>query len=173
MADQTQKRSGGARRKRGFSSAGALLQPQIRKVGEQRGFAVSRLMTHWAEVVGADLAALCRPVKVGYGRGGMGATLTVLTRGAAGPMLQARLPELRDRVNACYGYNAVGQIRVTQTSAHGFAEPAAGYDGPPAPAEPTPAARRAAERSAEPISDPELRAALAALGSRVLSHTKP
>jgi hypothetical protein len=169
MTKPTQTYRGGAGRRRGFASAGTLVQPQIRKVGETRGFAVSRLMTHWADVVGSDLATLCRPVKVGYGRGGIGATLTVLARGAAGPMLQARLPELRDRVNACYGYNAVSQIRVTQTSAHGFAEPSAAYGAPPPVYAPTPEACRAAERSAEDISDPELRAALAALGSRVMS----
>ena len=64
---------------RGFKRASSLMQGQIRHAGEQRGFAVSRLLTHWAEIVGEDTARIARPVKVGYGKRGFGATLTVLT----------------------------------------------------------------------------------------------
>ena len=85
MADKGYSGKGKRRFGKGFARAGGLVQPQIRKASESRGFAVSRLVTHWAEVVGDDIAALCRPVKVGYGRqGGLGATLTVLARGAVG-----------------------------------------------------------------------------------------
>ena len=159
------------RRAKGFAQAGGLVQTQIRKAGEARGFAVSRLLTHWAEVVGQDIARLCRPVRIHYGKGAMGATLTVLARGAAGPILQAQLPDIRARVNACYGYNAVAQIRITQTAAEGFAEPQAGWGGQPA-AMPTPAPeqRAAAADLADGVTDPDLRAALAGLGARVLSR---
>ena len=37
---------------RGFAQAASLLVPRIRAVGEARGFAVTRLLTHWAEIVG-------------------------------------------------------------------------------------------------------------------------
>jgi len=160
---------GPRRRGSGFVPAGRLVQPQIQKVGKQRGFAVSRLLTHWSEVVGQDVAALCQPVKVAYGRGGLGATLTVLARGAAGPMLQAQLATLRDKVNACYGYNAVARIRITQTAPAGFAEPASAYT-PPVPAESRDARTKAAATTAE-IADPELRATLADLGARIMSKS--
>ena len=75
------------RRMRGFERASGLLSTRIREVGEKRGFAVSRLLTHWAEIVGADVAAVARPVNVSYGRS-IGATLTVLTTGAQAPMLE-------------------------------------------------------------------------------------
>jgi len=159
------------RRARGFAQAGGLVQARIRKAGEARGFAVSRLLTHWSEVVGADIARLCRPVRVHYGKGGIGATLTLLARGAAGPILQAQLPDIRARVNACYGYNAVAQIRITQTAADGFAEPQAGWGGPPAaPVHPAPEQRAAAADLADGVTDPDLRAALEGLGARILSR---
>ena len=159
------------RRAKGFAQAGGLVQAQIRKAGEARGFAVSRLLTHWTEVVGSDIARLCRPVRINYGKGGIGATLTLLARGAAGPILQAQLPDIRTRVNACYGYNAVGQIRITQTAAEGFAEPQAGWGGQPAaPRAPAPEHRAAAADLAADVTDPDLRAALAGLGARVLSR---
>ena len=70
------------RRQRGFEPTGGLVKHQIRSVGESRGFAVARLLTHWAEIAGEDMARITRPVKVGYGREGFGATLTLLTTGA-------------------------------------------------------------------------------------------
>lgn len=81
------------RRSRGFEPAAGLLRARIRAVGETRGFAVSRLLTHWAEVVGEEIAAMARPVKVGYGREGFNATLTLLTTGSAAPLLQMQLPK--------------------------------------------------------------------------------
>jgi protein-disulfide isomerase len=69
---------------------------------------VARLLTHWDEIVGPEMARIARPVKVGYGRGsGLGATLTLLARGADAPRLQAEAPKLIARVNAAYGYAAI------------------------------------------------------------------
>ncbi len=50
---------------------------------------------------------MTRPVKVGYPREGLGATLTLLTRAADAPMVQMQLPVIKDKVNACYGYAAI------------------------------------------------------------------
>ena len=65
MARQPATPSPTTRRMRGFEPAAGLVQDRIRKAGESRGFAVSRLLTHWAEIVGADTAACTRPVKMG------------------------------------------------------------------------------------------------------------
>lgn len=158
------------RRAKGFARAGGLVQPQIKKAGEARGFAVSRLVTHWSDVAGPEIARLCRPVRITYGKGGLGATLTLLARGAAGPMVQAQLPAIRDRVNACYGYNAVAQIRITQTAADGFAEGQSPFDEKPKhPATPSQGATQAGAAMTEDVSDPALRAALAGLGARVIT----
>ena len=159
-------------RRRGFRRASRLIDERVRQAGEARGFAVSRLLTHWDEIVGPETAALARPIKVGYGRGGMGATLTLLATGAAAPLVQMRLPRIRERVNACYGYAAIGQIRVTQTAAEGlargFSEPPAGFA--PAPQQPDPATLERARDAAAPVGDPGLRAALETLGRHVLSR---
>ncbi len=131
-ADRTGPR--GPRRMRGFEAAAGLLRDPIRKAGETRGFAVTRLLTHWPEVAGPDLAPLCRPVNVSYAKQGLGATLTLLTSGAAAPLVQMQADKLRERVNAIYGYAAIARIRVTQTSARGtmagLAEAQRPFDGP-------------------------------------------
>ncbi|MFT6452627.1 MAG: hypothetical protein ACJA06_002129 [Halocynthiibacter sp.] len=165
-----------SRRKRGFERTSGLLQTQIRKVGEERGFAVARLLTHWAEIVGEDTAAIANPIKVSYGRaGGFGATLTLLTTGAQAPMLQADLPRIKERVNACYGYAAINHIRITQTAPTGFAEGRAQFGHAPKPKKPTPSPEVIAEARglAGTTHDEGLRAALETLAQNVLSRTKP
>jgi hypothetical protein len=163
----------GRRRMRGFESAAGLLNERIRKAGESRGFAASRVLTHWAEVAGRDIAALCRPVKVSYAQGGLGATLTVLATGAAAPLVQMQLPRLKERVNAAYGYAAIARIQVTQTAAQGFAEPATRFEGPniaPPSPEKLARARAVVGTLTEGVADDGLRAALDRLATNVLTR---
>ena len=160
---------------RGFKRTAQLVQGRIRRASETRGFAQTRLLTHWPEIVGTDIAAIARPVNVSYGRQGLGATLTVLTTGAQAPMLEMQKEQLRDKVNAVYGYNAIARIRVTQTAPTGFAEGQASFQHRPKPAqqsEPDPKAQARAADLTAPIGDTSLRTALEALGRNVLSKTK-
>jgi hypothetical protein len=161
------------RRMRGFEAAAGFVKDPVRAVGESRGFAVARLLTHWAEIVGEDLARTTRPVKVGYGRDGLGATLTVLTTSAQAPMVQMDLPRIRDRVNACYGYAAISRISVTQTAPTGFADGQVEFTPAPKIA-PTvdPAIVQAAAETTDGVQDTSLRAALENLARNVLSRHK-
>lgn len=159
-------------RMRGFEPAFGLMKDVVRSAGESRGFAVARLLTHWAEVAGADLARKTRPVKIGYGKGGMGATLTLLVRAAEAPMVQMALPVLKERVNAVYGYAAVSHIHLTQTAATGFAEGQAEFTQAPNPAKaPDPAARAKAQTVTEQVADAGLRAALEQLAQNILTRS--
>lgn len=161
------------RRMRGFESAFGFMKDPVRRAGESRGFAVARLLTHWAEVVGEDLAKSTRPVKVGYGREGFGATLTLLTTGSMAPMVEMQKDQIRTRVNAIYGYNAISRIHLTQTAPIGFAEGQVDFSpAPKAVPAPDPAVRAAAEKVVSPISDPGLRSALEALAENILNRRK-
>ena len=163
------------RRFKGFQRTSTLLETRIRDAGAARGFAVTRLLTHWAEIVGPEASKVCRPVKVGYSKGGFGATLTVLTTSAQAPMLEMQLPQIRERVNACYGYSAISRIRLTQTAPTGFAEGQAVFEPPAAPAaKPAPAPELCAQAAkvAAPVEDEGLRAALSQLGANILAKSK-
>jgi hypothetical protein len=163
---------GGQRRMRGFEPAAGLLREPIRLAGETRGFAITRLLTQWAEIVGEDVARMARPVKMGYGRDGLGATLTLLTTGAMAPLLQMEKPTIRAKVNACYGYNAVARIHITQTAPIGFAEGQAVFaTAPKAPKPPNPEVCARARNLSQAVSDESLRAALEALGQNILSRS--
>lgn len=160
---------------KGFKRTSSLLQGKIRAASETRGFAVTRLLTHWVEIMGEDIASVARPVDIKYGRQGFGATLTVLTTGAQAVMLEMQKERMRERVNATYGYNAISRVRITQTSATGFSEGQASFAHRPkaqAAAAPDPELQREAENVARPIEDAGLRAALEALGRNVLSKSK-
>jgi hypothetical protein len=150
------------------------MQTRIREASEARGFAVSRLLTHWAEVVGETVAAVTRPVEVSYGKGGMGATLTILTAGPYAPMIEMQKEQICERVNACYGYRAIARLRITQTAPTGFAEGQAVFA--PAPKSAVPAIDPEIEASSASLSkdvtNDELRLALQALGANVLMKSR-
>jgi hypothetical protein len=105
-----------ARKARGFLHAAALSSEPIRTAFSRRGFAETRVLTDWPEVVGDALAPLCRPVKVTYAAGGFGATLVVLAEGARAPEVEMLGPRIIERVNAFYGYRAVSRFKVVQTA---------------------------------------------------------
>nr|WP_247743853.1 DUF721 domain-containing protein [Shimia sp. R9_3] len=159
---------------KGFKRTSSLLRDRIRKASESKGFAETRVLTHWAEIVGQDIARICRPVDVKYGRKGFGATLTVLTTGANAPMLEMQKETLRNRVNAAYGYNAIAHLRITQTAPTGFAEGQVQFSAPPKKeaAKPDPATQQEAAQVAAPVQNNELRQALEQLAGNVLMKNK-
>jgi hypothetical protein len=159
---------------KGFKRTSSLLQTQIRKTSETRGFAQSRLLTHWSEIAGDDIAAMSRPIEVKYGRGGFGATLTLLTTGANAPILEMQKEKLRERVNAVYGYNAISKIRITQTAATGFSDGQVSFDHRPKTTRDDSllAVSPQAQKLAGDVQDDGLRAALERLATNVYSKTQ-
>lgn len=159
---------------RGFTRTATFVQTQIRSATEQRGFAQSKVLTHWPEIAGDQIASISRPVEIKYDRHGLGATLVLLTTGANAPMLEMQKEALRTKVNAIYGYNAIAKIRITQTAATGFAEGRANFEHAPKKHPPVPDAEviERAASAAGNIRDSDLQRALETLGRNVLSKTK-
>lgn len=159
------------RRRRGFERASSLVASHLKAPAEKRGFAEAKLLTNWESIVGAEIAAIALPLRIGYGRG-FGGTLTLLTTGANAPVLEMRGTEIVERVNACYGYRAVARIQVTQTAPSGFAEGQVQFraqDKTPEAA-PDPARLAAATDGLDEIENEDLRAALGALARKVVAR---
>ncbi len=158
-------------RLRGFQRVSSLLRKQIRGIGETRGFPISRLLTHWNEIVGDDIGRIARPMDVSYSKDGLGATLTLLTPGPHAPMLSMKLETIRTRVNACYGYSAISRIRISQTAPDDFKGDVSGdkRNGSPMQ-EVEPATRKRMRRQVADISDDGLRQALEVFGQGVLTN---
>ena len=160
-----------SRRTRGFEPAARLVAQQLRAPFEKRGFAQLRLVTHWAEIVGPDLAEMCQPVQISKGQG-MGGRLVLLTTGPHAPVLEMRKEDIRARVNAAYGYAAIAQIRLTQTASGALAEFGAPKPHPKSPPPPSPATQARAHQAAGGITDETLKAALERLACKVLQKSQ-
>lgn len=161
------------RRSNGFKRAISLMETQIRQASETRGFAHVQILTHWADIVGPDLAQNCKPIDVKYQKSGLGATLSVLTTGAYAPMIDMQKDIIRSRVNAVYGYNAISKVRVTQTAPMGFAEGQVEFTPKPkAETPPSPAIIQASDALTQGVSDANLKRALEGLAKNVLSKHK-
>lgn len=166
----------------GFARAEKLLTGQIRKASETRGFAETRVLTHWEEIVGQELAAVTRPIEVKYGRvriegkthNDYGAKLIVLTRGTFAPILEMRKAEIVQKINAVYGFEAIRHVIVTQTAPVGFSEGQASFQHGPKtfhPRAPKPEAVAEARDLSQGIGDEGLRAALERLGANVITKS--
>ncbi|MEM7508452.1 MAG: DciA family protein [Pseudomonadota bacterium] len=168
------------RRGRGFHRASATAKARLGAAAAKKGFAEPDVLLRWAEAVGTHLAGLCQPVKVSYG-GAIGATLTVKVDGGHAPEVAHQAPKIIERINSFYGYRAISRLKLTQATgmagrAHGFAEDAARFEGPPPSRrgaqfarEPDPAAVRKAKNLTSEIRDPDLRDALSRMSAWVLS----
>ena len=164
--------------KKGFKQAASLIAKRVKAASETRGFAQARLLTHWEEVVGKDTAKIAQPIKVSYRSKGLGATLTVICNGANAPFVAMEKEKIRVRVNSVYGYNAIAEIKITQTAAIGFSEAQVIFDCLPTPQDPphlaeaSHATREAAQKLVASVNDAEFSRALEALAKNVLSKQK-
>lgn len=138
------------RRRRGFEPAGALLARALKGPAAKRGFADARLLTHWAEIMGDDIAAVARPVKISHGRS-LGGTLVLLTTGGHAPVVDMQKSHIIDRANAVFGYRAISRVSVTQTAPTGFAEGQVQFRARPRPA--AKPDQRVLDRAAPHLSD--------------------
>ena len=103
-----------------FKRTSELLKRTVNEASEGRGFSETRLLTHWSTFVGIGLAEKTYPVKISFASGGLGATLTILTTGPYALELEMLKHQIKEKVNAAYGYNAVARIKITQTAEIGF-----------------------------------------------------
>lgn len=90
------------------------LDAPLKKVQRKRGFAESRLLTDWPQIVGAAFAQHCAPQKLSFPKDQHGATLHILCESGWATELQFQEPVLLDKIATFFGYRAVGAIRIHQ-----------------------------------------------------------
>lgn len=98
-------------RRRGPKPVAEDALPLVRGQLAKRGFAEVELVTRWAEIAGAGLAAHCFPHKLSSGTAGA-TTLTLVADDRASLELQHQAPKLVDRINRYFGRDVVGRIKV-------------------------------------------------------------
>jgi hypothetical protein len=138
------------------TTASRLAAPIVARRG---GGVLYRLKAAWGAVIGTELAAATWPEALG--RDG---TLKLRVASTVALDLQHRAPLVIERINLFFGHAAVTRLVLVQGPLPLAAPP---RPGAPAPLSAEEAAALDARLAA--IVDPELRAALAALGRLVLS----
>ena len=130
----------------------------------KQGFAAVEIVTHWEDVVGADLARRCEPIKLAFPRRDDPESVGTLVMRAEGPYaieVQHLAPVIIERVNRYFGWRCVGRISIRQGPV------AARRRVPVHIPEAEPEAVAELEREIGPFEDKALQGSLARLGAMV------
>ena len=139
--------------------ADRILGPVLRKQGR----AFQEIAKNWS-FIGGDAAKWSLPLAVTFpDTEDATATLTVAVSSARAPEIQMLTPELIERANACFGYKAIGRVRIDQSSPH-IAQPSApAKQHQPSRWVISAEDKAAMEKLLSDIKDPDLRQALDAI----------
>src|ERR1700756_2697816 len=85
----------------------------------RQGFASTELVTHWDDIVSAEIAAHCEPIRLQWPRGGHvdapePATLVLRVEGPIAIEIQHLAPVILERVNRFFGWRAGGGLLLRQ-----------------------------------------------------------
>jgi hypothetical protein len=131
----------------------------------KQGFAARELVTRWAEIAGAEIAAHSEPLKIQWPRPVEGqpqepATLVLRVEGPMALEIQHSSDVILQRVNRFFGWSAVGRLALRQA-------PLSRRDRPARPRPPDAKEVADIEGTLSSVEDAELRAALARLGAAI------
>jgi hypothetical protein len=83
----------------------------------RRGFVRPEIVLRWAEIAGAVIAAQARPQKIVFPAGKQtGGILHLATTSVGAAELQYYKAQILERVNACFGYAAVSDLRLNHVT---------------------------------------------------------
>jgi hypothetical protein len=137
-------------------SVAELLPEAGRASFRKFGFVQHSIVSRWGEIVGARYAGVSAPDSIRFPQGKRSnGTLTLTVAGAHAPMMQHVGPEIVERVNRFFGYQAVERIVIRQGAVTKPATKPARPELKPIPIE--------LGDSLRAVGDPELRAVLESL----------
>ncbi|HVY56403.1 MAG TPA: DciA family protein [Xanthobacteraceae bacterium] len=98
---------------------GDLLGRCLGDVFARQGFASRDIVTHWAEIVGSDIATYCEPLKIQWPRNpdvdtAAPGTLVLRVEGPEAIEIQHLSGVILDRVNRFFGWQAVTRLALRQ-----------------------------------------------------------
>jgi len=152
----------------GQARAIADLMPEIGRTAFRRfGFVQSSVVTRWPEIVGPHHAKICAPESIRFAPGEKcGGNLQLVVVPAHAPLIQHVIPEIIERVNRFFGYNAVAKVKLRQGV---VAQPQAKDRTAPPSLKPIPLELGESLRD---IGDPELRTVLESLARSLDANSR-
>ena len=138
----------------------AELMPEVGRTAFRKfGFVQSSVVTRWPDIVGERHARVCMPEAIRFPPGEKSdGILQLLVVPAHAPLISHVIPEIIERVNRFFGYNAVSRVKLRQ----GAVQPPAAKERPTAPPSLRPIPFELGD-SLRDIGDPELRTVLESL----------
>lgn len=156
---------GADRRSSGLRALGGSLGTVTKRAFARRGLTGADIARQWPAIVGAELAAHCRPRQLRFPKAGEAVDGRLTLRVAPGWALEVQHlePLVLERINGYFGYRAVARLVLQQGPLPQLRHGAAGArretrKGPAAPLEASLAAKLST------VADPALREALEGLG---------
>jgi hypothetical protein len=144
-----------------------LLGPCLVAAFKRHGFASTEIVTHWEDIVGAEIAVHAEPIKITWPRqqnnnddDAEPATLVLRCQGPAAIEIQHQADLIIERVNRFLGWRAIARVALRQA-------PLARRDKKLRPPPPDAAEARRIADTMTGIADDDLRAALGRLGAAV------
>jgi len=133
----------------------------------RQGFTHGAIVTKWPDIVGDTIARHTAPEKIVFSRDGVsGGTLHLrCSSGALATQLMHQEPQILDRINTFFGYQAVVRIKLIQGPVPSHKETETKAPRPLSEAE-----TRDLAKTIATVDDPELREALENLGKSVLGQ---
>jgi len=152
----------------GQARAIADLMPEIGRTAFRRfGFVQSSVVTRWPEIVGPHHAKICAPESIRFAPGEKSeGILQLVVVPAHAPLIQHVIPEIIERVNRFFGYNAVAKVKLRQGA---VSPPQAKDRTAPASLKPIPLELGESLRD---IGDPELRTVLESLARSLDANSR-
>lgn len=100
-----------------LTGVGKTVQPLVKQLLGTGGLIMLELLSHWDDIVGAELAPYALPQKVVFRKNERSnGTLVILTLSGAFAMeVKQREPKILQKINAFFGYPAVDKLKITQT----------------------------------------------------------
>ena len=146
----------------------ALLPKVTAKALGKRGFAVAAVITEWTEIMGPELAAMARPLRIAFAPMKRdGGTLHLRASSSAATELQHLEPRILERINGYFGYHAVARLKIHHGPVEASPEAAA---EPSAPSAPQPI--EGLDERLAGVAEPTLREALRRLGLAMQGRTE-
>lgn len=146
---------------------GRITDPALRR----RGFVHTGVVNRWDAIVGAELSRASAPRRISWPtRQAEPGVLHVRVESARATEIQHMTPLIVERVNAYFGYRAIGAVRLTQGGTGAAPGSAGGTRATPAEGDRRGRGQGQPEGVDDRVArtrDPALREALAALGRRL------
>lgn len=145
------------------------LMPEIGRTAFRRfGFVQSSVVTRWPEIVGPHHSRVCAPESIRFPPGEKSeGIMQLVVLPAHAPLIQQVIPEIIERVNRFFGYNAVARVKLRQ----GAVKPPQSKEPAKAPPSLKPIPMELGD-SLRDIGDPELRTVLESLARSLDSKEK-